>query len=159
MQTPWYIPIVSVLGAVLVAIINYIFLKFRDKSDRLSKLVDNFCNEVNETSIAGSKHWLLSTKGLPADKLLELKEQECELVGRQERIDALFQTLKYQDKKLKFDEVQPDFDLFVTKLTGGQFRVKEREDDPQIANMLQHTAASMNGRIRRALSDRLKRFF
>ncbi|ATJ90012.1 hypothetical protein HK16_06595 [Acetobacter senegalensis] len=159
MQTPWYIPIVSVLGAVLVAIINYIFLKFRDKSDRLSKLVDNFCTEVNETAIAGSKHWLLSTKGLSDDKLLDLKEQECELVGRQERIDALFQTLKYQDKKLKLDEVQPDFDSFVTKLTGGQFRVKEREDDPQIANMLQHTAASMNGRIRRALSDRLKRFF
>ncbi|MBB2167252.1 hypothetical protein HLH36_02580 [Gluconacetobacter aggeris] len=159
MNTPWYIPLVSVAGALFVAVVNYFFMKFRDKSDRLSKLVDKFCDEVNETAVVGSKHWLCSTANLSEEKEITIKEEECEIVGRQERIDALFQTLKHQDRKLILTEVQPDFDSFVTKLTGGQFRVKNRSSDPEVANMLQHTAASMNGRLRRALADRLARWF
>ena len=160
MVSNWYVPVVNVAGALLIAIMNYFLQKSRDQAERIAKFIDVICNEINETANVGTVYWLSSTSSSsfnPATRF-ELERLEHELVGRQGRLQALFQSLRELDKRLKLVEAQPDFDAFITNLTGGEFRVKERHPNAIISALIQHTAATLNGRLYRAMGARAKSY-
>ena len=158
MTNPWYIPFVSVSGALIVAILNYLLQKSRDQAERIAKFTDNICKEINDTANVGTLYWISDSLSDTKDRkvLSELVRLEHELVGRQSRISALFQSLRELDKRLKLVEAQPDFDTFITQLTGGEFRVSNRKANLATAALIQHTAATLNGRLYRAVGIRAK---
>ena len=158
MSNPWYIPLVSVSGALIVAILNYLLQKARDQAERIAKFVEVICKEINEAANIGSLYWLAGAPKNRGDAkaFLEVAKLEHELIGRQGRIQALFQSLRELDKRLRLVEAQPDFDAFITNLTGGDFRVSSRISNPTTSALIQHTAATLNGRLYRAAGIRAK---
>lgn len=144
-QAVWYVPLVSVSGALFVSVVNFFAQRWRYKLDRLSQAVDLICLEINQASMLSVDYWT-SSDANPA--------LEARLLGKQLLVQQLMLAIHDQDKKLKLREAEGSIlDLF-DAMTGGAFQVSDRVADPGAAQKVQSAAARMNGLLRTALVNR-----
>jgi hypothetical protein len=152
----WAVPLLSVAGAVCVAVVNYAVQRWRFRIDRLSSAVDLLCNEINSAADLSVSYWRLDMS--QKDESKKGQETEAELVGRQLRIQQLFLSLKAQDAKIKLGAVEATFTDLHDAMTGGSFRVKGRAPDEHRMQRTQSLAAALNGQLRTALNERARKW-
>lgn len=148
-------PSFAVLGALIVAVANFLVQKWRYHLDRLSAAVDNLCHEVNNAGDIATRYWLLNSLTNPQD-LAEIKRLEPQLLGCQMLIQQLILAIRLQDRRMHLTAVETALVDFYDALTGGQFRSKVRSDDPDRALRVKLVAAEFNGELRAALSVRAR---
>ncbi|MBS1037192.1 hypothetical protein [Gluconobacter cerinus] len=154
---PWfYVPTVTVLGSIIVAVANYLALRKRDKLERTNKFIDSICLEINSAASLGTEYWLG-----PKDDIDEkdIKFKEFEMVGTQSRITNLIEILREQDKKIDLSEVDKDFKGFVENFTGGQFKARPYTENQNSVVLIQDKAAEINGHLRKSYEIRAKKFW
>ena len=149
------IPFIGIIGACIVAIANYLVQRWRYQLDRLASAVDNLCKEINETSNLATDYWLLETID-DLSSFNKAQQFEPQIVGRQMRIQQLIVALSLQDRRLHLTHVHASLAEFYDALSGGQFRVRQRDSDFGRAQLAQSQAAQLNGELMAALGNRAK---
>ena len=152
----WLVPFVSICGALLVAVANYLVQRWRYKLDRVSNSVDQFCDEVNEVADLSTVYWLLDAS--QADQQQSASQIEPQLVGRQMRLQSLVLALSALDGKIDLTRTNMLLIDFYEALTGADFQVAKRSASTELAQLVQSIAAKINGEIRHAVSLRSQRW-
>src|SRR3546814_367375 len=147
----WVAPLVGLAGAALVAGANFFVQRWRYKIDRLSAAVGELSLEVNAAADIATHYWLLDTSQHPEQR--EARALETQLIGRQTRLQELVLALKAQDESLKLDDVEEGLADLYAVMTGGAFKVSGRSPDGDAAQGVQTVAATLNGRLRRAITQ------
>lgn len=154
MDASSFVPALSVFGAVIVAVANYLVQRWRYRLDRLGLAVDNLCKEINDLSDIATGYWLLdagkSDEALKAEQIVPL------MLGRELRIQQLIMALGLQDSRLSLIHVNAGLIGFYAALTGGAFEVGGRSPDIGRARDVQAEAARLNGELRTAMGNRPK---
>ncbi len=152
---PWVVPSVSILAAVLVSIANYSIQRWRFIIDRLGMSIDQICGEINLSADLACDYWQIDCKERGDDQRLA-SNLEPRLIGRQMRIQNLLVSLKQQDPKLDFTEIDIYIANLYSSMTGGTFQTVGRAADQRCGRDVQSNAASLNGAFRRALVKRMR---
>jgi hypothetical protein len=153
----WVVPSVSLVSALFVAVANYAIQRWRYRIDRISAAVDHLCGEINLAADASTRYWLLDTT--QKSDALKSKELEPELIGRQMRLQSLVIALKTLDPSLNLAEAEDQLALLFEAMTGENFQVSNRKDNPAQAKNVQCISAILNGELRNAIGLRSRDYF
>lgn len=153
----WFVPLISLASALFVALANYLIQRWRYRIDRISEAVDHLCTEINLAADASTRYWLLDTT--QNDQAKQAKELEPELVGRQMRLQSLLVALRTLDPALKLDETEQQLTALFDTISGDDFRVSGRQQNPEKAQLVQSQAAQLNGELTTTAGRRSKSYF
>ena len=153
----WLVPAVSLMSALLVAVANYAIQRWRYRIDRISAAVDHLCGEINSAANSSTRYWLLDTT--QNDDAKKSKELEPELVGRQMRLQSLVIALRVLDPKFDITATEEALISLFEAMTGDDFRVSGRKQNPEKAQLAQSLAAQLNGELRKSAGLRSHHYF
>ncbi|WP_026381585.1 hypothetical protein [Afifella pfennigii] len=150
----WLVPLVGLVGALIVAVANYLVQRWRYRIDRLSAAIDHLCGEINEVADLATSYWLLDAG--QNDQRAQARAIEPRLIGKQMRLDQLFNALTVVDPKFSASAAEELLPEFYDKISGGEFLGSHRAPGLTRAKEVQHIAAELNGALRQEVGHRAR---